>query len=107
MNDSPIFVIDSDIEDKEFLEEAWRSSGFTNQLCFFKNAEEAIEQLETEALVPFLIISELKLPKKSGLELKKYLLDHEHTNFKSIPFVFLSADPSPSEVAQAYTFCVN
>ena len=107
MNDSPVFVIDSDIEDLEFLEDAWKELDFSNELYFFKTAEEALHQLETNRQVPFLIISEINLPKVSGLELKKYLLSHKEMNFKSIPFVFLTSDPSQVQVEQAYTLCTN
>jgi len=106
-NSSPVFIVDSDIEDKEILEDAWSELGFPNKLYFFKNAEEVIHQIETESVVPFLIISEIDLPKTSGLELKKYLLEHKHTNFKSIPFVFLTDAPSNKQIEQAYSLCTN
>ena len=107
MNDSPIFIVDADIEDTELLQQAWSELDFPNQLYFFKSADEVIRQLETQDTAPFLIISEINLPKTSGLELKKYLLEHPHTNFKSIPFVFLTGQPSQKQVEQAYTFCTN
>jgi CheY-like chemotaxis protein len=107
MNDAPVFVVDSDIEDKELLQEAWKELDLPNKLFFFKNAEEVIAQLETSSIVPFLIISEMNLPKISGLELKQYLLNHEHTNFKSIPFVFLSDTPSQRQIEEAYYLCTN
>ena len=107
MNDAPVFIVDSDIEDKELLAEAWKELALPNQLYFFKNAEEVIRQLETNSVVPFLIISEINLPKTSGLELKRYLLEHNHTNFKSIPFVFLSDTPSQAHIEEAYYLCTN
>ena len=107
MNDAPVFIVDSDIEDKELLQEAWKELDLPNKLFFFKNAEEVIAQLETSSVVPFLIISEINLPKISGLELKQYLLHHEHTNFKSIPFVFLSDTPSQRQIEEAYYLCTN
>lgn len=107
MNDSPVFIIDSDLDDKELIEEAWKELGYANKLYFFNDGEEVIRQLENKAVVPFLIISEINLPKISGLELKKYLIEHESTNFKSIPFVFLSGSPSKREIEQAYTVCTN
>lgn len=107
MKDSPVFIIDGDLEDKDLLNDAWQELGYPNQLYFFSNAEDVIEQLETRELVPFLIISEVKLPRMSGLELKHYLLRHEKTNFKSIPFVFLTGLPSQLEIEQAYHLCTN
>ena len=107
MNDAPVFIVDSDIEDKELLEDAWKELGLPNRLYFFKNAEEVIRQLESDAEVPFLIISEIDLPKTSGLDLKRYLLKNNQTNFKSIPFVFLTDTPSQSQIEQAYHLCTN
>lgn len=107
MNDSPVFIVDGDIEDKEIIEDAWRELGFTNEIRFFNNAESVIRELETTSTVPFLIISEINLPKISGLELKQYLLEHKQTNFKSIPFVFLTELPSQVQIEQAYQLCTN
>ena len=102
MNNSPVFIVDSDLDDVEILNDAWKDLGITNKLYFFKNADEVIHELENSSLVPFLIISEMNLPKTSGLELKKYLLEHKSTDFKSIPFVFLTDTPSQSQIERAY-----
>ncbi|HTM92294.1 MAG TPA: hypothetical protein VL095_07750 [Flavisolibacter sp.] len=75
MNDSPVFIVDSDIDDKELIEEAWQELGLANKLCFFNNAEDVIREIESGTEVPFLIISEMDLPKISGLELKQYLFE--------------------------------
>lgn len=107
MNNGPLFIIDSDLDDREFLEEAWKEIGYQNLLFFFKTAEEAIEQIETNPLIPFLIISEIYLPKMNGFELKKYLMTHHKTKLKSIPFVFLSANFSQEQVEEAYNLCTN
>ena len=107
MNDSPVFIVDSDWEDKELIEDAWQELGFANKLYFFNSAEDVIHEMETGHLVPFLIISEIDLPKISGLQLKQYLLQHKLTNFKSIPFVFLTETPSQAQIEQAYHLCTN
>ena len=107
MNNSPVFVVDSDIDDKQLIEEAWQELGLVNKLCFFNNAEDVIREIESGTEVPFLIISEMNLPKISGLELKQYLLKHQFTNFKSIPFVFITDMPSQAQVEQAYHLCTN
>lgn len=107
MNDSPIFIVDNDLDDKELLKDAWKELGFTNEICFFQNAESVISRLENDPVVPFLIISELNLPKMSGLKLKRYLLDNEQINFKSVPFVFFSDIPSQRQIEEAYYLCTN
>lgn len=107
MNDSPVFIVDDDIDDRESIEEAWKELGLANKLCFFNNAEDVIRELETGTLVPFLIISEINLPKISGLELKQHLIKNKFTNFKSIPFVFLADSPSQTQIEEAYRLCTN
>jgi len=107
MNNSPVFIVDSDAEDKELIETAWKDSALDNKLYFFSNAEDVIRELETGTVVPFLIISEIDLPKISGLQLKQYLLQHKSTNFKSIPFVFFTDMPSQAQIEQAYHLCTN
>ena len=107
MNDSPVFIVDGDLEDKEFIEEAWRELNFENKLYFFNNADDVIKEMEIGTVVPFLIISEINLPKTSGLELKRFLMKHKYTHFKSIPFVFLTDSPSPAQIDEAYHLCTN
>lgn len=107
MNDSPVFIVDSDMDDKGLIEDAWQELGFENKLYFFDNAEDVIREIEAGTAVPFLIISEINLPKVSGLQLKQYLLQHKITNFKSIPFVFLTETPSQVQIEQAYHLCTN
>jgi CheY-like chemotaxis protein len=107
MNNSPIFIVDSDIDDQELLEQAWGELHFGNKLYFFKSAEDALHFIETNAIVPFLIISEITLPKMSGLELKRYLKDQKITYYKTIPFVFLSATISQKQIEEAYDLCTN
>jgi DNA-binding NarL/FixJ family response regulator len=47
------------------------------------------------------------LPRISGLQLKEQLIQHKYTNFKSIPFVFLTDTPSQAQIEQAYHLCTN
>lgn len=107
MNTAPIFIIDSDLDDQELLEQAWKELQYVNKIYCFKTAEDALYHLETEPAVPFLIISEMNLPKMSGFELKKHLMEHPLTHYKSIPFVFLSATISQKQIELAYDLCTN
>jgi CheY-like chemotaxis protein len=107
MNNQPIFVVDDDIDDTDLLEDAWKELEFKNELKFFRNAEDVLEHLKTNSTVPFLIISEVNLPKMNGLELKRKLMEEDYINYKSIPFVFLSTSVSQSQIEAAYEVCTN
>jgi CheY-like chemotaxis protein len=107
MNDGPILIVDSDFEDKELFQEAWKELEFNNELKFFNTADDILAYLKTEEVIPFLIISEVKLPKINGFELKKKLLQEKVFNYRTIPFVFLTTTVSGDEVKKVYDLCSN
>lgn len=56
-----------------------------------RSAEDALRIMETN--VPFIILTELVLPKMSGMQFLKHLKDTE--GFKAIPIVVLASEPDP------------
>lgn len=102
MNTAPILVVDDDLDDQEFLQEAWEELAFPNELIFFSNAEEVLNYLKQEVTVPFLIISDVNLPKMNGFELKKKLLEDDSVNYKTVPFVFFSNTATNTQIEKSY-----
>lgn len=102
MNTAPILIVDDDLDDHEFLQEAWEELEFTNELIFFSNAEEVLNYLKQEVTVPFLIISDVNLPKMNGFELKKKLLEDDSVNYKTVPFVFFSNTATNTQIEKSY-----
>lgn len=107
MNCAPIFIVDDDLDDQDFLKEAWDELEFKNPLKFFKNADEILAYLKQEEEIPFLIISNFYLNKTTGLELKQKLLQDESINYKSIPFVFFSDTATKAQVEKSYDLGSN
>lgn len=107
MNTDPILIVDDDIDDVEFIQDAWKELNYQNELIFFKNGEQVLHYLETEKTMPFLIISEVSLPTMDGFELKEKLLKQDSMRYKSIPFVFWSSKISNSKTQKAYDLGVN
>jgi len=102
MNTAPILIVDDDLDDHEFLQEAWEELEFTNELIFFSNAEEVLNYLKQEVTVPFLVISDVNLPKMNGFELKKKLLEDDSVNYKTVPFVFFSNTATNTQIEKSY-----
>lgn len=102
MNTEPILIVEDDLDDQEFMQEAWSELEFTNQLIFFKTGTELINYLTQEKTVPFLIISDVNLHKMDGFELKKKLLEDNVLNHKSVPFVFFSNTASDTQIKKSY-----
>lgn len=107
MNTEPILIIDDDSDDRGFIQDAWKELNYQNQLIFFKNGEDVLKFLDAEKITPFLIISDVNLPKMDGFELKEKLLKHPSTRYSSIPFVFWSSAISNAQVKKAYDLGVN
>lgn len=106
MNNSPVFIVDDDHDDREFLEQAWKELGYKNSLKFFDNGEEVLKYLQTEEIVPFLILCDVNLPRMNGFELKE-LIESSTVKLKSTPFVFWSNFASKSQIHQAYNLSAN
>lgn len=54
---------------------------------------------------PHLVVLDLRMPKKGGLEVLQEMLDHEH--LRSIPVVVLSSSERPEDVSASYARGAN
>lgn len=106
MNNSPVFIVDDDHDDREFLDQAWKELGYKNPLKFFDNGEEVLKHLKSDPTVPFLILCDVNLPKMDGFELKK-LIEASIVKHKSVPFVFWSNYAANSQIQKAYDLAAN
>jgi CheY-like chemotaxis protein len=107
MNTDPIIIVDDDPDDREFILDAWKELNYPNRLIFFKSGEDVLKFLNTEKIVPFIILCDVNLPKMNGFELKEKLLKESSTRYSSIPFVFWSSAISNEQVQKAYDLGVN
>ena len=102
MTDGPIIVIDDDRDDQEILQDAFRELGILNKLVFFENTNEAFQYLLTTKDKPLIIISDINIPGKGGLKLKKEIDSDPYLRQKSIPFIYLTTFVDPRAVDIAY-----
>jgi CheY-like chemotaxis protein len=103
----PIVIIDNDHEDHELLKLAFGKLGLKNRLIFFSDWHEALHFLQDTTENPFLILSDLKMPKMDGLELRRAINNNSYLRKKSIPFIFLAEHADPEEVSAAYDLNVQ
>ena len=100
--DGPIIIIEDDRDDQEILQDAFREIKVDNKLIFFGRAQDAIDYLLTTADKPLIIISDVNLPGKNGLEFKKQIDNDPFLRKKSIPFIFLTTYIDRRAVDKAY-----
>ena len=98
----PIILIDDDRDDEELFREALYELGILNQLIYFRDCIEAFAYLKSTTDNPLIIISDINLPKQTGIEFKKQIDEDPQLRSKSIPFVFLSTSTEKQHVDTAY-----
>lgn len=82
--------MDDDTEDQELMLEALRTLGFKNDVKTFNSAEAALTFLYESGEQPFMIVSDINMPKMDGLEFKKTIDSCSVLKAKCIPFIFIS-----------------
>jgi len=66
-----------------------------------------IQYLSDENVRPFLIISDINMPKLNGYELREKIILDKKLNQKCIPYVFLSTSRAASNVEKAYEYAIH
>ncbi|MFL9836734.1 hypothetical protein ABS768_04440 [Flavobacterium sp. ST-75] len=91
----PIVLIDDDVDDIDLLVEAYHTLSYTNKLLIFHDSVKAYDYFTENGILPFLVISDVLMPKMTGLELHEKLLAFPGFKEHYIPFVFFSGAPVP------------
>ena len=99
-----IIVIEDDPDDRELFEEIFRKLNVPNSVKFFYNGETALEYLEEPGVEPFLIMSDINLPKLNGFELRERVFTNKELSKKCIPYIFFTTSASKEAVTNAYAF---
>lgn len=102
-----IIVIEDDEDDRMFLKDIFESLSYTNKIVFIEDPTTAVSYLSDPLVNPFLIISDINMPKMDGYELRSQILADKHVNRKCIPYIFLSTSKTPENVSKAYDFHVQ
>jgi CheY-like chemotaxis protein len=103
----PIIVLEDDIDEKEILEQAIKKCGLMNEIKFFSSGDVFLDYLRSTADRPFIILSDVNLPRMGGMETKRVINGEDFLRRKSIPFIFLSTNASPGAVEEAYDLTVQ
>jgi DNA-binding NarL/FixJ family response regulator len=67
----------------------------------------ALNYLQDEEVYPFLILSDVNMPKINGFELRKMVRTNEGLSAKCIPYLFFSTAVSRQTVIDAYSMTVQ
>jgi len=103
----PIVVIEDDPDDQEILAEIFKNLDYKNPINFFSDSEEALQFLIDTKIKPFLILSDINMPKLTGFELRQKVHTNEDLNLKCIPYLFFTTTSAQKAVIDAYSQSVQ
>lgn len=99
----PIIIIEDDLDDQDLLTDVFKELTYPNELIFFADGEEALQFLIDTEIEPFIIFSDINLPKLNGVELREKVHNNEKLRVKSIPYLFFSTSAEQKHVIDAYS----
>jgi CheY-like chemotaxis protein len=89
------------------LEEVFRKLGYSNELLFFGDGQKALDFLNTSSVIPFIILSDINLPRLDGFALRDKIKMDADLQLKCIPYLFFSTASSQKAVVDAYSRSVQ
>ena len=99
----PIIIIEDDTDDQEVLADIFKELNYANKLIFFGDSIQALEYLTDTDIEPFLVLSDINMPKLNGMELREKIHNNEDLRMKSIPYLFFSTSAEQNHVIDAYS----
>ncbi|MDQ6814650.1 MAG: response regulator [Bacteroidota bacterium] len=106
-SNGPVIIIEDDPDDQELLKEVFEKLNYSNKIIFFFDGQEALNYLNRTDSVPFLILSDINMPKLNGFELRNKIKTDAALQVKCIPYLFFSTASSQQAVIDAYSLSVQ
>ncbi len=113
MNSIPILYVEDDDNDVTLLRHVFAKAGIRNSLHTVHDGQAAMDYLAGNAHfadraqhpLPGLMLLDLKLPYRSGMEVLAWL--RRQQQFRRLPVVVFTSSSRPTDVAQAYDAGAN
>ena len=102
-----IIIIEDDEDDRLFLKDIFDSLDYPNKIVFFEDPTQVVQYLLDPGVNPFIVLSDINMPKINGYELRNQILAIDKINEKCVPFIFLSTSKNPDNVNKAFKLSVH
>jgi CheY-like chemotaxis protein len=103
----PIIVIEDDMDDQLLLKNIFEKLDYGNEIIFYSDGNAALDYLNKEDVQPFLILSDINMPKIDGFQLRKKVFTNTQLQSKCIPYLFITTGTNRKAVAEAYAMSVQ
>ena len=99
----PIIIIEDDLEDQEILQQVFDELDCNSEIIFFNDGQKALDYLIAAEVEPFIIFSDINMPKLDGMKLRDQVHENEDLRIKSIPYLFFTTTAEQQHVIDAYS----
>ena len=111
--EQPILIVEDNPDDRILLQRAFRRARLANPVHMVTDGEEAVAYLLGEGRFadreanpfPVLVLLDLKIPRRSGLEVLQWM--REHPTLRRLPVVVLTSSKEQSDINVAYDLGAN
>ena len=97
-----IIIIEDDEDDRMLLRDIFYSLNYPNKITFIEDPMDAVAYLADTLVIPFIILSDINMPKINGFELREEILADTIISVKCVPYIFLSTSKTRENVLKAY-----
>lgn len=108
----PILLAEDSLKDVELVLAALKKNNFANEVVVARDGAEALDYLYRRgkfegrpASLPIVMLLDLKMPKKDGLEVLRQVKSDE--DLKLIPVVMLTSSREEADLVKSYRLGVN
>jgi CheY-like chemotaxis protein len=98
-----IVIVEDDEDDQQFFIEVFKELNYSNEIIFFNDGQEAFKYLTAKTSEPFIVFSDINMPKLNGIELRKQIHENEDIRIKTIPYLFFTTSAEQEWVIDAYS----
>ena len=99
----PVILIEDDGDDQELFLEVFKELGYSNEVLCFPDGQQALNYLNSSEINPFIIISDINLPRLDGFALRDKIRMDADLQIKCIPYIFFSTAKNQRTVVDAYS----
>ncbi|MBD1874611.1 response regulator [Nodosilinea sp. FACHB-131] len=101
----PILLVEDNPDDERLTLRALRQGHLANPIVVAHNGEEALRQVFDSALLPCVVLLDLKLPKVNGLEVLQQIRTSDRTRL--LPVVILTSSSEDRDIIESYSLGAN
>jgi CheY-like chemotaxis protein len=102
-----IIIVEDDFDDQELFKDVFIDLNYSNEIIFFNDGQEALAYLTANSAEPFIVFSDINMPKLNGIALREQIHENEDIRLKTIPYLFFTTSAAQETVIDAYSKSVQ